>query len=215
MDRLYENSKAVDMDIGLTKNELLDLIYQTTDANNMLDGVHIRLMVTRGLKPTPYQNPNTTIGKPIVVIIAEHKAASSGPKINGITLFTCHVRRGPPDVQDPSWNSHSKLNCIAACIQANKAGTDEALMLDPQGFVATCNSVNFFCVRKGVVWAPRPQYQMAGITRSNILRCCELGGIPYKEHDFYLTQVYSADESFVTGTFGGVTPVREIDGRVI
>ncbi|KAL4439885.1 hypothetical protein ABPG75_002886 [Micractinium tetrahymenae] len=215
MDRLFEGAKAIDMDIGLTKQEVAQLVYDTVDANCMRDHVHIRLMVTRGLKPTPYQNPATTVGAPTIVIIPEYKAADNGPKEHGIRLFTCHVRRGAPDVQDPGWNSHSKLNCIAACIQANKAGADEALMLDPHGFVATCNSTNFFVVRKGEVWAPQPKYQMAGITRHNVIRLCRESGIPLRELDFTLTQAYSADEAFVTGTFAGQIPVREIDGRRI
>ncbi|GLC75757.1 hypothetical protein PLESTF_001682300 [Pleodorina starrii] len=177
--------------------------------------VHIRLMATRGLKPTPYQNPDITIGQPTIVIIPEYKEPSPVPREVGIRLFTVHVRRGAPDVQDPGWNSHSKLNCIAACIQANKAGADEALMLDPQGFVATCNSTNFFIVRKGEVWAPSPRHQLQGITRARVLQLCRQYDIPARETDFYLTQVYSADEAFVTGTFAGVIPVVAVDGRTI
>ncbi|GLC75759.1 hypothetical protein PLESTF_001682500 [Pleodorina starrii] len=177
--------------------------------------VHIRLMATRGLKPTPYQNPDITIGQPTIVIIPEYKEPTPVPREVGIRLFTVHVRRGAPDVQDPGWNSHSKLNCIAACIQANKAGADEALMLDPQGFVATCNSTNFFIVRKGEVWAPSPRHQLQGITRARVLQLCRQYDIPARETDFYLTQVYSADEAFVTGTFAGVIPVVAVDGRTI
>ncbi|KAK9809273.1 hypothetical protein WJX72_012545 [[Myrmecia] bisecta] len=217
LDRLYEGAKAIDMDLGVSKEQLRSMIYETIDANGMAgdSGMHIRLMVTRGLKATPYQNPNITIGLPTIIIIPEYKRAAQGPKETGIQLFTCHVRRGAPDVQDPGWNSHSKLNCIAACIQAAKAGADEALMLDPHGFVATCNSVNFFCVRKGVVWAPTTKYQLHGITRANVIRLCKEHGIPARELDFSLTQVYSAEEAFVTGTFGGQTPVTSVDGRMI
>ncbi|KAG2433280.1 hypothetical protein HXX76_008347 [Chlamydomonas incerta] len=224
LERLAEGAKAIDMDLGLggpgaglaeQLGALQQLLYDTVDANGMTSGVHIRLMVTRGLKPTPYQNPNTTIGKPTIVIVPEYKEASPVPRERGIRLFTVHVRRGAPDVQDPGWNSHSKLNCIAACIQANKAGVDEALMLDPQGFVATCNSTNFFIVRKGEVWAPSPRHQLRGITRARVLTLCQQHGIPCRETDFYLTQVYSAEEAFVTGTFAGVIPVVEVDGRVI
>eukprot|EP00798_Chlamydomonas_sp_ICE-L_P021413 gene21413-28371_t len=201
----------------VSKEALTEMLYNTVDANGMSEasGVHIRLMVTRGLKPTPYQSPYITIGKPTIVIIPEYKEAAPGPKEAGITLFTCHVRRGGADVQDPMWNSHSKLNCIAACIQAKKAGVDESLMLDPHGFVATCNSVNFFCVRDGEVWAPTTKYQLHGITRANILKLCKAHGIPHQERDFPLTQVYGADESFVTGTFAGLIPVKEVDGRCI
>ncbi|KAG2488877.1 hypothetical protein HYH03_012672 [Edaphochlamys debaryana] len=215
LDRLYEGAKAIDMDLGLSQAELQQMLYDTVDANGMKSGVHIRLMVTRGLKPTPYQNPNITIGQPTIVIVPEYKEAAPTPREKGIRLFTVHVRRGAPDVQDPGWNSHSKLNCIAACIQANKAGADEALMLDPQGFVATCNSTNFFIVRKGEVWAPSPRHQLRGITRARILELCRQHGIPCRETDFYLTQVYGADEAFVTGTFAGVIPVVEVDGRCI
>ncbi|GIL89748.1 hypothetical protein Vretimale_16602 [Volvox reticuliferus] len=214
-ERLWEGAKAIDMDLGLSRQQLHQLVYDTVDANGMSSGVHIRLMVTRGLKPTPYQNPNITIGMPTIVIIPEHKEPSPIPREVGIRLFTVHVRRGPPDVQDPGWNSHSKLNCIAACIQANKAGADEALMLDPQGFVATCNSTNFFIVRKDMVWAPSPRHQLRGITRARVLQLCHDNCIPIKETDFYVTQVYSADEAFVTGTFAGVIPVVQVDGRVI
>ncbi|KAI3431784.1 hypothetical protein D9Q98_010538 [Chlorella vulgaris] len=215
IDRLFEGAKALAMDIGLTKQQLTQLVYDTVDGNGMSDGVHIRLMVTRGLKPTPYQNPRITIGQPTIVIVPEWKEAAAGPKEQGVRLFTCHVRRGSPDVQDPGWNSHSKLNCIAACIQANAAGADEALMLDPCGFVATCNSTNFFIVRKGEVWAPTTKYQMPGITRSKVLQLCRQAGIPCRELDFSLTQVYSAGEAFVTGTFAGQIPVKAVDGRAI
>ncbi|PSC69247.1 aminotransferase class IV [Micractinium conductrix] len=215
LDRLFEGTIALDMDIGLSKQQLAQLVYDTVDSNGMRDHIHIRLMVTRGLKPTPYQNPAITLGQPTVVVIPEHKEAAAGPKERGIRLFTCHVRRGAPDVQDPGWNSHSKLNCIAACIQANKAGADEALMLDPHGFVATCNSTNFFVVRRDEVWAPTTKYQMPGITRHNTIRLCRAAGIPVRELDFSLTQVYSAEEAFVTGTFAGQIPVTEVDGRRI
>ncbi|MEW5319325.1 MAG: hypothetical protein WDW38_010484 [Sanguina aurantia] len=217
MDRLYEGAKALDMDLCLSPQQLVSMVYEVIDANGMAaaSGVHIRLMVTRGLKPTPYQNPNTTIGKPTIVILPEYKEASRIPKEQGIRLFTCHVRRGAPDVQDPMLNSHSKLNCIAACIQANKAGVDEALMLDPHGFVATCNSTNFLMVKKGALWAPTTKYQLHGITRSNILDLAAEAGIPTQERDIPLTQAYSADEAFVTGTFAGLIPVVEIDGRMI
>jgi len=215
LSRLYEGAKALDMHIDLSPAELQSLIYKTLDANGMSDGVHVRLMVTRGLKSTPYQHPKCTLGSPTIVILPEYKSPDQGPALCGIKLFTVHVRRGAPDVQDPSLNSHSKLNCIAACIQAAKAGADEALMLDPRGFVATCNSTNFFIVRDNEVWTAGPQYQLHGITRAKVLQVCASHGIPALEKDFSLTQVYSADEAFVTGTFAGVLPVIEIDGRCI
>ena len=215
LDRLYEGAMAIDLDIGLDRGELTEAVQKTLDANGMTDGVHIRLMVTRGIKATPYQDPRVTIGKATIVIIPEYKAPKPGAADKGIRLFTVHVRRPPPDTQDPKLNSHSKLNCITACIQAAKAGADEALMLDPQGFVATCNSTHFFIVRKGEVWTSSGRYCLGGITRSNVLRACRENDIPAFEKDFSLTDVYGADESFVTGTFAGLTPVAEVDGRTI
>ena len=212
IDRLYEGAKAIDMDIGLTREEMVHRLGAVLDANGMTSDVHIRLMVTRGVKSTPYQHPKVTITPPTVVIIPEYKVAVESA---GIRLATVHVRRGAPDVQDPRLNSHSKLNCILACIQADKAGADEALMLDPQGFVATCNSTHFFIVRKGQVWTSSGRYCLAGITRANVLDLCRANGIEAFEKDFSLIDVYGADEAFVTGTFAGLIPVSEIDGRAI
>lgn len=213
LDRLYEGAKAIDMDIGLTREELTSALYRTLAANAMTDHAHIRLMVTRGVKRTPYQDPRMTIGPATVVIIPEYKEPKPETLERGIRLFTVHVRRGYPDVQDPKLNSHSKLNCITACIQAAKAGADEALMLDPHGFVATCNSTHFFIVRKGEVWTSTGMYCLPGITRANVLRVCREAGIPAYERSFSLSEVYGADEAFVTGTFAGVAPVTEVDGR--
>jgi branched-chain amino acid aminotransferase len=215
LDRLFEGAKAIAMDIGLDRAGLTRAIYETLAANGMSDGVHVRLMVTRGVKRTPYQDPRVTIGPATVVIIAEHKLPKPETLDAGLTLFTVHVRRGFPDVQDPKLNSHSKLNCITACIQATHAGADEALMLDPHGFVATCNSTHFFIVRKGEVWTSTGDYCLGGITRANVLRVCREDGIPAFEKNFSLTEGYSADEAFCTGTFAGVVPVRMIDGRTI
>ena len=215
MRRLYEGAKAIDMDIGLTAAELTERIYQTCNANNMDEGVHIRLMVTRGIKSTPYQDPRMTISPATIVIIPEFKSAREETLEQGIRLFTVHVRRGYPDVQDPKLNSHSKLNCISACIQATKAGADEALMLDPHGFVATCNSTHFFIVREGEVWTSTGDYCLGGITRSNVIQLCRDNAIPVFEKNFSLTDVYGADEAFVTGTFAGVAPVIEVDGRML
>jgi branched-chain amino acid aminotransferase len=215
LDRLYEGAKAIDLDIGLDRSELTAALHRTLDGNGMTDGVHIRLMVTRGVKATPYQDPRVTVGPATIVIIPEYKTPRPGAADEGIRLFTVHVRRPPPDTQDPKLNSHSKLNCITACIQATKAGADEALMLDPHGFVATCNSTHFFIVRKGEVWTSSGNYCLGGITRSTVLRLCRENGIPAFEKDFSLTDVYGADESFVTGTYAGLTPVAEIDGRTI
>ncbi|MDE2273905.1 MAG: aminotransferase class IV [Gammaproteobacteria bacterium] len=215
MDRLYEGAKAIDLDIGLTRTQLTEQLLAVLHANKMREHVHIRLMVTRGIKATPHQDPRFVISPPTIVIIPEYKEPLPATVEQGIRLFTVHVRRGPPDVQDPKLNSHSKLNCILACIQATKAGYDEALMLDPHGFVATCNSTHFFIVRKGEVWTSTGKYCLGGITRANVLRLCREHGIPAHEKDFSLTDVYGAEEAFVTGTFAGLVPVREIDGRVI
>jgi len=215
LDRLYEAAKAIDLDIGMDRAALSAALYRTLRTNQMSDGVHIRLMVTRGLKSTPYQDPRACIGPATVVIIPEYKLPRPQTLTQGLRLFTVHVRRGAPDVQDPKLNSHSKLNCITACIQATKAGADEALMLDPHGFVATCNSTHFFIVRRGEVWTSTGKYCLAGITRANVLRICRDNGIPACEKDFSLTEVYGAEEAFVTGTFAGVAPVTEVDGRSI
>ncbi|HET7125677.1 MAG TPA: aminotransferase class IV, partial [Lysobacter sp.] len=215
LDRLFEGAKAIALDIGLDRQALTRAIHDTLAANDMHEGAHLRLMVTRGTKRTPYQDPRASVGPATVVIIAEHKVAKPETLAAGLKLFTVHVRRGYPDVQDPKLNSHSKLNCITACIQAIEAGADEALMLDPHGFVATCNSTHFFIVRKGEVWTSSGDYCLGGITRANVLRICRENGIPCFEKNFSLAQVYSADEAFTTGTFAGLAPVRSVDGRAI
>jgi branched-chain amino acid aminotransferase len=215
LERLFEAAKAIDLDVGMDAGAVRAALYQTLAANRMTDGVHMRLMVTRGMKSTPYQDPRACIGPATVVIIPEYKLPRPETLTRGVRLFTVHVRRGAPDVQDPKLNSHSKLNCITACIQATKAGADEALMLDPHGFVATCNSTHFFIVRRGEVWTSTGKYCLAGITRANVIRICREAGIPVHEKDFSLTEVYGAQEAFVTGTFAGIAPVTEVDGRRI
>ena len=215
LDRLYEGAKAIAMDIGLTREALVRRLYETLDANGMTDGVHIRLMVTRGIRSTPYQDPRVVISPATIVIIPEYKAPLPAIVAQGIALFTVHVRRGDPAVQDPKLNSHSKLNCVTACIQAIEAGADEALMLDPHGFVATCNSTHFFIVRRGEVWTSSGDYCLGGITRGNVIAICREAGIPVFEKNFSLTDVYGAEEAFVTGTFAGVVPVRTVDGRAL
>jgi branched-chain amino acid aminotransferase len=219
LDRLYEGATAILLDIGMTREELTRAVYDTLRANDMTEGVHVRLMVTRGLKRTPYQDPRVTVGPATVVIVAEHKEVAPRTVTEGITLFTTHVRRATPDTLDPKLNAHSKLNDITACIQAYTAGADEALMLDPHGFVATCNSTHFFVV-KGTpddpeVWTSDGRFCLGGITRGNVLHMCREGGIRSQETTFSLTDVYSAQEAFVTGTFAGVVPVRSVDGRTI
>ena len=215
IERLYEGAKSIFMDIGLTPDELVQRLFDCVDGNTMTDGVHIRLMVTRGVKATPYQDPRVTIGKATIVIIPEYKEPNPQKFRDGLSLHTVHVRRGAPDVQDQKLNSHSKLNCITACIQAANAGADEALMLDPHGFVATCNSTHFFIVRRGELWTSTGQYCIPGITRAAILRVAKSMGITAHEKQFSLYDVYGADEAFVTGTFAGLIPVRVIDGRPV
>ena len=215
IERLYEGAKAIFMDISLTPDELVNRLFACIDANKMTDGVHIRLMVTRGVKATPYQDPRVTISPATIVIIPEYKEANPRKFSEGLLLHTVNVRRGAPDVQDQKLNSHSKLNCITACVQAANAGADEALMLDPLGFVATCNSTHFFIVRRGELWTSSGQYCIPGITRGNMLRVAKSLGIPAYEKQFSLYDVYGADEAFVTGTFAGLIPVRMIDGRPV
>ena len=213
LDRLFEGAKAIAMDVGLSRDQLARRLYETLDANGMDEGVHVRLMVTRGVRSTPYQDPRVVISPATVVIIPEYKEPDPAVYERGLKLFTVHVRRGDPAVQDQKLNSHSKLNCILASIQATQAGADEALMLDPHGFVATCNSTHFFIVRKGEVWTSSVKYCLGGITRAVVIEVCRDAGIPVFEKDFSLTDVHGADEAFTTGTFAGIVPVREVDGR--
>jgi branched-chain amino acid aminotransferase len=215
LDRLFEGAKAIAMDLGLSRDELAKRLYDTLDANKMDEGVHVRLMVTRGVRSTPYQDPRVVVGGPTIVVIPEYKEPPEGIYERGLKLFTVHVRRGDPAVQDQKINSHSKLNCILASVQATQAGADEALMLDPLGFVATCNSTHFFIVRKGEVWTSSGKYCLGGITRGLTLEIAREAGITAIEKDFSLTDVYGADEAFVTGTFAGIVPVREVDGRAL
>ncbi len=215
LDRLFAGAASIGMNIGMTREELTEKVRKTLEINDMHDNVHVRFMLTRGIKKTPSQDPRLTISGPNLVIIAEHKAASNESREKGITLFTSTIRRGSPDYLDPRLNCHSKLHEVQALYQAIQAGADEALMLDIHGFVATCNATNFFIVRKGEVWTSTGQYCMNGITRGAIIEVCKRNDIPVFEKDFSLFDTYSADEAFVTGTFGGVTPVTHIDGRQI
>lgn len=215
LDRLYEGAAAIALDVGLSRAELAAAIGETLTANAMTDGVHVRLMVTRGVKRTPYQDPRVTVGPATVVIIAEYKEPTPQVLETGITLFTVHVRRSSPDILDPKLNAHSKLNDITACIQAYTAGADEALMLDPHGFVATCNSTHFFVVRSGELWTSTGDYCLGGITRAVVLEVAREAGLVVRERNFSLTDVYGAGEAFVTGTFAGLVPVSAVDGRKI
>ena len=214
LERLYAGAKSIAMDIGISQNEMVEALQKTIDINEMKSDVHIRLIVSRGIKKTPYQHPKVTLGKPTVVIIPEYKKASEEVKKVGLTLVTVKTRRDH-QIQDPRINSLSKHNCIAACIEADRLGADEGLMLDPHGFVSTCNSTHFFMVTQGEVGTSTGDYCLGGITRSKIIQLCEQNNIPVKQKNFSLFDVYGADEAFVTGTFAGITPVNEVDGRLI
>lgn len=215
LERLWKAAKTVGMKLPFSKKQLTEKIWNTLEANGMDDGVHVRFMLTRGIKKTPSQDPRLTISGPNLVIIPEYKEASLESKNKGISLFTSTIRRGSPDYLDPRLNCHSKLHEVQALIQALEAGADEALMLDINGFVSTCNATNFFMITNGEVWTSTGQYCMNGITRHSVIRICEEHGIPCYQKNFSLFDVYGADEAFVTGTFGGLTPVTEIDGRII
>lgn len=212
MDRLFEAAKAIDLDIGMTRDGVISALLETQEANAMTTDAHARLMVTRGVKTRPFQHPGLSQKGPTVAIIMEH----SRPSIpRPIRLATVPHMRGLPMTQDPKLNSHSKLNCILACIAAEKAGADEGLMLDVHGFVNTTNACNFFIVRKGEVWTSTGDYCMNGITRQKVIDLCRANGIPVHERNYSLVDTYGADEAFLTGTFGAQTPVGEIDGRQI
>ena len=213
LERLFEGAKAIDLEIGLTIEDIKIALENTRSANNMTDSAHARLMLTRGVKSKPFQKPSYSMDGATAVIIMEHSDDSISN--NPISLATVPQVRGTPMMQDPKLNSHSKLNCILACIQAEKAGADEALMLDPLGFVNTTNSCNFFIVKKGEVWTSTGDYCMNGITRKKVISICKDNKIPIFTKNFSLVDVYSADESFVTGTLGSITSVSEIDGRKI
>jgi len=212
LDRLFEAALAIDLDIGMTRDQIADALEETRDANGMTSDAHARLMVTRGVKTRPFQHPALSRQGPTIVIIMEHSKPSLPRPIR---LATVPHLRGLPMTQDPKLNSHSKLNCILACIAAEKAGADEALMLDVHGFVNTTNACNFFIVRKGAVWTSTGDYCMNGITRQKVIDLCRDNGIPVFERNYSLVDTYGADEAFLTGTFGAQTPVGEIDGRRI
>jgi len=214
LDRLYAGAKAIAMDIGLTRKELVNALGDTLERNEMKSNVHIRLIVSRGIKKTPYQSPRVTIGKPTVVIIPEYKKASEEVKERGITLATVKTRRDH-SVQDPKVNSLSKYNCIAACIEADQLGVDEGIMLDPHGFVSICNSTNFFIVRDEEVWTSTGEYCLNGVTRGAVIRLCREYDVSVLEKNFIPKDVHSADEVFVSGTFAGVIPVISVDGNKI
>ncbi|MFK8032749.1 MAG: D-amino acid aminotransferase [Hyphomicrobiales bacterium] len=215
LDRLFEAAKAIDLDIGKDRAGIIAALKETRVANNMHENVHARLMVTRGLKSKPFQHPRLSRSGPTLVIIMEHSQPVSSLQKRGIRLATVPQVRGLPMSQDPKLNSHSKLNCVLAAVQAEKAGADEALMLDPHGFVDTTNACNFFIVKKGSVWTSTGDYCMNGITRQKVIDLCRANDIPVFERNYSLVDTYSADEAFLTGTFGAQTPISEIDGRPI
>ena len=211
-DRLFEAALAIDLDIGMSKSDLFQALKDTQEANGMTTDAHARVMVTRGVKSRPFQHPALSRQGPTITIIMEHSRPSIARPIR---LATVPHLRGLPMTQDPKLNSHSKLNCILACIAAEKAGADEALMLDIHGFVNTTNACNFFIVRKGEIWTSTGDYCMNGITRQKVIDLCRANDIAVHERNFTLVDTYSADEAFLTGTFGAQTPVGEIDGRTI
>lgn len=215
MDRLFQSLKAVSLDPGLTPDAIKDLLNRTAEANGMTTDAHCRLMITRGPKTKPFQHPKLSQSGPTVVAIMEHSKPSERVQGQGIRLATVPQVRGLPTSQDPKFNSHSKLNCVIACLQAEQAGADEGLMLDPHGFVNTTNACNFFIVRSGEVWTSTGDYCMNGVTRQKVIDLCREDGIPVFEKNFSLYEAYGADEAFLTGTFGAQTPVAEIDGKPI
>ena len=214
LERLYEGAEAIQMDIGVSKSEMKSALEKTLKKNEMISDVHIRLIVSRGIKSTPYQHPKVTIGHPTIVIIPEHKKPSPRLKIEGITLGTVSTIRSNL-TQDPRINSLSKHNCIAACIEADKIGVDEGLMLDPEGYVSTCNSTNFFMIKSNEVWTSNGQHCLNGVTRHSVIDICKKKQIPIREKQFSVNEVHEADEVFVTGTFAGIIPVRSVDGNTI
>jgi len=214
LERLYEGAETIQMDIGISKSEMKSALEKTLKKNEMISDVHIRLIVSRGIKSTPYQHPKVTIGHPTIVIIPEYKKPSLGLKIEGITLGTVSTIRNNL-TQDPRVNSLSKHNCIAACIEADKMGVDEGLMLDPDGYVSTCNSTNFFMIKNNEVWTSNGQHCLNGVTRHSVIDICKKKQISIKEKQFSINEVHEADEVFVTGTFAGIIPVRSVDGNTI
>ena len=215
MDRFFNSCKAVNLEVGMDKAGILAALTMTAKANNMTDDAHVRLMLTRGIKAKPFQHPSLSRSGPTLVIIMEHSKPKDRLHSGGIRLATVPQVRGLPTSQDPKFNSHSKLNCVIACLQAEQAGADEALMLDPLGFVNTTNACNFFIVRRGEVWTSSGDYCMNGVTRQKVIDLCRANGIPVFERNYSLYQAYGADEAFLTGSFGAQTPVSEIDGKPI
>ena len=214
IDRLFVGAKSISMEIHLSKEEIINALWSTLKENNMISDTHIRLIVSRGIKSTPYQHPKVTISTPTIVIIPEYKRPNKDVIDKGIRLVSVQTRRDSA-VQDPKINSLSKMNCISACIEAENLGAEEGLMLDPHGFVSTCNSTNFFIVVNNEIWTSTGEYCLNGVTRGAIISLCKENNISVYEKNFLIQDVYNADEAFVTGTFAGVIPVIEIDGRIM
>lgn len=215
INRIFQGAKSIELDLGVSRVELKQLLWDTLNKNGMTDGAHIRLMCTRGKKSTPNQDPRFALGQATIVIVAEYKVIDPTSKKQGLSLHTSTFRCSSPDVFDLRLNSHSRLNFIQALIQAINAGADEALMLDPSGFVASCNSTNFFIVRDGALWTSTGRYNFNGITHKTVMRLAKQAGMELFVGDYTLAEVYTADEAFVTGTLGGITPVARIDGKTI
>jgi len=215
LERLFAGARAITLEIGLTRDEIVAALRATLAANGMQDGVHIRLMVTRGEKRTPNQDPRNALGRPTIAIVAEYKEPSAAVRENGLNLFTSTIRCTPADMFDMRLNSHSRLNLVIALTQAIAAGADEALMLDPHGFISSCNATNFFFAAGGELCTSSGDYCFNGITRANVIALCRHHAIPLRLGNFTLHDVYNADEAFVTGTFGGIVPVRAVDGRTL
>ncbi|MEP1520304.1 aminotransferase class IV [Ascidiaceihabitans sp.] len=215
MDRFFDSCKAVSLDVGMDRAGIMEALTATARANDMHTDVHCRLMLTRGVKVKPFQHPSLSRSGPTLVIIMEHSKPADALQSKGIRLATVPQVRGLPMAQDAKYNSHSKLNCVIACLQAEQAGADEGLMLDPHGFVNTTNACNFFIVRKGAVWTSTGDYCMNGVTRQKVIDLCHANDIPVFEKNYSLYEAYGADEAFLTGTFGAQTPVAEIDGKPI
>lgn len=215
LERLFWGASKIDMDLGKTLGEITEILYDTIIKNDMFTGVHLRLIVSRGIKSTPYQDPSFTISKPSIVVIPEYKLPSPKVQTSGLKLVSVNTIRGSEQIQDHRINSLSKFNCIQACIEAKRKGGDEGLMLDPHGYVSTCNSTHFFIVKSGAVWTSTGKYCLGGITRKNVINMCKSHSIPVYEKNFTLSEVYEADEAFVTGTFAGIIPIYEIDDHDI
>ena len=215
LDRLFQGASSLDIDIGISKDNIKSLIISVLNANRMVTDIHIRLIVSRGLKKTPYQHPNANLGGATIVIIPEYKKSDKTINKKGISLVTVSTRRGTADTQDPQLNTLSKLNCIFACIEADKKGADEGLMMDVNGNVSTCNSTNFFIIKNKEVWTSTGEHCLPGVTRGAIIQLCKENNIPIYEKDFLVADVLNADEAFVTGTFAGVIPAVSLDGKTI